>query len=302
MWVAAQVDGLLPGGTGRDVERPVERYRRLGISPRTLRIDQTVDDVTATGGDVRRICDLFGITVKATSAVRRPRPASSCGSEPPGTSRMSRPDRARTRGSMGGTRPSGPGTSASNTDCWSATGVSRRRMIIGSAVRKLATRVLQQSMTYATVTPAEEGRHRTFLLLGVGAVDGLDGAVSQGDLEGRHGTTVRPAGSELREGQTRGFWWHNRVRFGENRRSAVTHRMLHVLGIKALPAVAVAGLTSAGDQPTPAASANAFSCTSVPMAMRTCPGSITVSGGGLVLNRPDSPRMASTMAPVRSRR
>jgi hypothetical protein len=37
--------------------------RRLGTSPRNIRTDRTVQEVQATGGDVRRICDMFGLTV-----------------------------------------------------------------------------------------------------------------------------------------------------------------------------------------------------------------------------------------------
>jgi hypothetical protein len=133
--------------------------------------------------------------------------------------RRSRTHRTHLRGSTWAARGRrGPGTSASNIDCWPRDrGVTGRddhqvgRAEAGDPGAPAADDV-------ATVTPEEEGRHRTFLLLGVGAVDGLEGAVSQGDLEGRHGTTVRPAGYGLGEGQPRGFWWHNRVRFWKDRR------------------------------------------------------------------------------------
>ncbi len=39
--------------------------RRLGIAARTIRDDRILDEVNATGGDIRRICDLFGIGVDA---------------------------------------------------------------------------------------------------------------------------------------------------------------------------------------------------------------------------------------------
>ena len=57
----------------------------------------------------------------------------------------------------------------------------------------------------AAVASAEEGGHGTFLLVGVGAVDGLDGAVPQDDLERRHAGTVRQDGCELRGEQACGF-------------------------------------------------------------------------------------------------
>lgn len=39
--------------------------RRLGIAANAIRIDRILDEVNATGGDVRRLCDLFGLSVKA---------------------------------------------------------------------------------------------------------------------------------------------------------------------------------------------------------------------------------------------
>ncbi len=39
--------------------------RRLGIAAGTIRDDRILDEVNATGGDIRRICDLFGIGVDA---------------------------------------------------------------------------------------------------------------------------------------------------------------------------------------------------------------------------------------------
>lgn len=39
--------------------------RALGSSPRALRTDRILDEVIATHRDVRRLTDLFGITVKA---------------------------------------------------------------------------------------------------------------------------------------------------------------------------------------------------------------------------------------------
>ena len=38
---------------------------RAGISPQALREDRILNEIHATGGDVRRICDLFGVTIDA---------------------------------------------------------------------------------------------------------------------------------------------------------------------------------------------------------------------------------------------
>jgi hypothetical protein len=45
---------------------PVSRSwvnRRLGVSAQAIRQDRIVDEAIATGGDVRRICDFFGVTI-----------------------------------------------------------------------------------------------------------------------------------------------------------------------------------------------------------------------------------------------
>jgi hypothetical protein len=45
---------------------PVSRNwvnRRLGIAAQAIRQDRIIDETIATGGDVRRICDFFGVTV-----------------------------------------------------------------------------------------------------------------------------------------------------------------------------------------------------------------------------------------------
>ncbi|MRH93622.1 hypothetical protein GFY24_40585 [Nocardia sp. SYP-A9097] len=39
--------------------------RRLGFRAQDLREDRIIQEVQATGGDIRRICDLFGLTVGA---------------------------------------------------------------------------------------------------------------------------------------------------------------------------------------------------------------------------------------------
>ena len=38
---------------------------RAGLSPQALREDRILHECHATGGDVRRICDLFGLTVES---------------------------------------------------------------------------------------------------------------------------------------------------------------------------------------------------------------------------------------------
>jgi len=38
---------------------------RLGFKAQDIREDRILDEVHATGGDIRRICDLFGLTVNA---------------------------------------------------------------------------------------------------------------------------------------------------------------------------------------------------------------------------------------------
>ena len=46
---------------------PVSRafpWRDVKLRPQTLREDRILDEVRATGGDVRRICELFGLSVE----------------------------------------------------------------------------------------------------------------------------------------------------------------------------------------------------------------------------------------------
>jgi hypothetical protein len=40
---------------------------KLGTAARDIRTDRILDEVRATGGDIRRICDLFGLTVADAS-------------------------------------------------------------------------------------------------------------------------------------------------------------------------------------------------------------------------------------------
>ena len=35
----------------------------LGVSAQAVREDRILDEALATGGDIRRLCDLFGLTV-----------------------------------------------------------------------------------------------------------------------------------------------------------------------------------------------------------------------------------------------
>lgn len=41
--------------------------RRLGLAASGIRVDRILDEVNATGGDIRRICDLFGLGVSAAA-------------------------------------------------------------------------------------------------------------------------------------------------------------------------------------------------------------------------------------------
>lgn len=43
----------------------------LGISPEAVREDPILDEAPATGGDIRRLCDLFGLTVGGTERYTR---------------------------------------------------------------------------------------------------------------------------------------------------------------------------------------------------------------------------------------
>ena len=40
-------------------------WSKAGLNPRSLRADRILAEIHATGGDVRRICDLFGIGIEA---------------------------------------------------------------------------------------------------------------------------------------------------------------------------------------------------------------------------------------------
>ncbi|CAM5393824.1 hypothetical protein SALBM311S_10510 [Streptomyces alboniger] len=40
-------------------------WRNLGVTPQALREDRILQEIFATGGDVRRICDFFGIGIDA---------------------------------------------------------------------------------------------------------------------------------------------------------------------------------------------------------------------------------------------
>jgi len=42
-------------------------WKKAGLNPRSLRSDRILQEIYATGGDVRRICDLFGLTIGGAS-------------------------------------------------------------------------------------------------------------------------------------------------------------------------------------------------------------------------------------------
>lgn len=42
-------------------------YLTLGISSQEIREDRILNEIHATGGDVRRVCDLFGLTINAAN-------------------------------------------------------------------------------------------------------------------------------------------------------------------------------------------------------------------------------------------
>ena len=44
----------------------------LGVSPQAVREDRILDEALATGGDIRRLCDLFGLTVGGAGRYARP--------------------------------------------------------------------------------------------------------------------------------------------------------------------------------------------------------------------------------------
>ncbi len=44
------------------VSRPFP-WRHVDFAPQTLREDRILDEVRATGGDIRRVCELFGLSV-----------------------------------------------------------------------------------------------------------------------------------------------------------------------------------------------------------------------------------------------
>jgi hypothetical protein len=74
-----------PRYTARLPGRPALVNDRLGMSARAVRQDRIVDEAIAAGGDLRRICDLFGVTIATaqhyTSVLSHPGLAS-CGNDP----------------------------------------------------------------------------------------------------------------------------------------------------------------------------------------------------------------------------
>jgi hypothetical protein len=47
-----------------EVSRPFP-WKQVNLAPQTLREDRILDEVRATGGDIRRVCELFGLSVEA---------------------------------------------------------------------------------------------------------------------------------------------------------------------------------------------------------------------------------------------
>ena len=48
------------------VSRPFP-WRQVNLAPQTLREDRILDEIRATGGDIRRVCELFGLSVEGAS-------------------------------------------------------------------------------------------------------------------------------------------------------------------------------------------------------------------------------------------
>lgn len=42
-------------------------WKKAGLNPQSLRTDRILAEIHATGGDVRRLCDLFGIGIESAS-------------------------------------------------------------------------------------------------------------------------------------------------------------------------------------------------------------------------------------------
>ena len=42
-------------------------WKKAGMNPRSLRTDRILQEIYATGGDVRRICDLFGLGIESAT-------------------------------------------------------------------------------------------------------------------------------------------------------------------------------------------------------------------------------------------
>ena len=51
-------------------------WTKTDLRPQALREDRILQEIHATGGDIRQICDLFGLSVEAPSATRTNRPGS----------------------------------------------------------------------------------------------------------------------------------------------------------------------------------------------------------------------------------
>ena len=47
-----------------EVSRPFP-WKQVNLAPQTLREDRILDEIRATGGDIRRVCELFDLSVEA---------------------------------------------------------------------------------------------------------------------------------------------------------------------------------------------------------------------------------------------
>jgi hypothetical protein len=47
-----------------EVSRPFP-WKQVNLAPQTLREDRILDEIRATGGDIRRVCELFDLSVGA---------------------------------------------------------------------------------------------------------------------------------------------------------------------------------------------------------------------------------------------
>ena len=53
-----------------EVSRPFP-WKQVNLAPQTLREDRILDEIRATGGDIRRVCELFDLSVGAAMRYAR---------------------------------------------------------------------------------------------------------------------------------------------------------------------------------------------------------------------------------------